>query len=143
MSPTDRMSRKAGRRHDRDRRTPGTPRLLLPRWLFGGQPFDFAEQQQKLVDALFRFTRRVGVGDGQQPVGGRVQGVARRWPVAVIAAAGLGVLVTVAVPESSRSQAKVESRHQVEGFRCNISLAPRDRAKRFRRRSASADSLGP
>jgi hypothetical protein len=75
--------------------------------------------------------------------GHREKTLARRWPVAVVAAAGLGVLLTVMITGTSTTRTKVESNRHLEGFRSGVTLAPRGLEGRSRERSASADTLTP
>ncbi len=121
--------------------------------LVGDSPFDpgivskVTEKARGLVGAIDPIARelldeahgercdrnRGGGGDGARVV-------ARRWPVAVVAAAGLGVLLTLAVPGSFAPPNELESRRQLEVFRSSITPAPKDSAEKRRERSASADS---
>jgi hypothetical protein len=122
--------------------------------LAGDSPFDPAivskvtERARGLVGAIDPIARelldeaRGERRDGSR--GGRGDGarlVARRWPVAVVAAAGLGVLLTVAVPGSSAPPNELESRRHLEVFRSSITPAPKESAENRRERSASADSV--
>jgi type II secretory pathway predicted ATPase ExeA len=73
----------------------------------------------------------------------RMGAAARRWPAIMVAAAGLGLLLTLAVPDSSRSKIRIESRHQTGSFRSDITLAPSKLDERRQRRSTAADRLTP
>lgn len=68
----------------------------------------------------------------------------RRWPLAIVAAAGFGALLTVAVPHVSTSNDGVQSPARAGTFRSSITPAPRERAgKRFLRSAPAADSGVP
>jgi len=84
--------------------------------------------------------RRSQSGGGR---GRRMRAVARRWPAIMVAAAGLGILFTLAVPDSSRSKIRIEPRPQTGSFRSDITLAPSKLEERRQRRSTAADRLTP
>ena len=122
--------------------------------LVGDSPFDPAivanvtEKACGLVGAIDPIARQLlddaGVERRNRGRGHRAQIVARRWPVAVVAAVGLiGVLLTVAIPGFSTSQNKVEPRRHRDMFRSGITLAPKERVEERRELSASADSAAP
>ena len=121
--------------------------------LVGDSPFDPAivasvtEKVRGLVGAIDPLARellgeagekrcRLGRGDAQQRR-------ARHWPVAVVAVAGLGVLLMAAPPGISSPQSKVESHHHLEGFQSNIRLAPREGSGISPEGSAAAGSVAP
>jgi type II secretory pathway predicted ATPase ExeA len=124
--------------------------------LVGDSPFDPAivanvtEKACGLVGAIDPIARELldeaGVERRDCSRGGRghrTQVIARRWPVAVVTAAALGVLMTIAIPGFSTSQNKVESRRHLDVFRSSITLAPEESVEKRRERSASADSAAP
>lgn len=124
--------------------------------LVGDSPFDPAvvamvtEKADGLVGAIDPIARELlnspatqeGCRDRARR-GHREKTLARRWPVAVVAAAGLGVLLTVMITGTSTTRTKVESNRHLEGFRSGVTLAPRGLEGRSRERSASADTLTP
>ncbi|GMQ77272.1 MAG: hypothetical protein BMS9Abin01_2600 [Gammaproteobacteria bacterium] len=121
--------------------------------LVGDSPFDPAivanvtEKACGLVGAIDPIARQqldeAGVQRRNRGGGHRAQVIARRWPVAVLAAAGLGVLLTVATPGFSTSQNKVEPRRHRDVFRSSITLAPEQSVEQRRALSASVDSAAP
>jgi type II secretory pathway predicted ATPase ExeA len=121
--------------------------------LVGDSPFDPAlvstvvERARGLVGAIDPIARELLDEAGSHGrIRGRdddARGVSRRWPVAVVAAAGLGALLTVAVPGISRSPGEAQSQGHAEVFRSGITPAPRKSAGRRMERSAAADSAGP
>jgi len=121
--------------------------------LVGDSPFDpdtvarVAERARGLVGAIDPIARELldraasaGQGRSSAAAAGRKRMTVRRWSVAVVAAAALGVLLTLAVPEFSRLRASTESMHERRGFQSSITLAPR---QRMQRASASADAVAP
>jgi type II secretory pathway predicted ATPase ExeA len=119
----------------------------------GDSPFDsvsvatLREKAAGLVGAIDAIAREVlkagGLNrrddDGGEP--GRIG--ARRWPVALLAVAGLGALLTVAVPGPGVSRTGGEANRQVGVFRSSITLAPRESLQAFRDPSAAADTIAP
>lgn len=91
-----------------------------------------APAAQELLDTAGRPGRGSGTAPGT-PL--------RRWPLGLVAAAGLGVLLTVALPETSTSVEAAKDR--VEVFRSSITLAPGAGVENGRRRSAPADAFAP
>lgn len=65
----------------------------------------------------------------------------RRWSLALVVAAGLGALLTMAMPGSATSPMKARSQGHPQAFRSSISTGSRDPAQRPRDRSASADAI--
>jgi type II secretory pathway predicted ATPase ExeA len=121
--------------------------------LVGDSPFDPAivanvtKKACGLVGAIDPIARQLldeaGVERRNRGRGHRARVVARRWPVALVAAAGLGAVLTVAIPEFSTSQSKVEPSRYREVFRSGITLAPKESVEERRELSASADSAAP
>lgn len=112
--------------------------------LVGDSPFEpsvvamVTERAHGLVGAIDPIARDLvnsaAAGGRKKNAGRRCEGmrlVSRRWPVAIVAVAGLGVLLTVAMPGSSPSRMKAQSRSYLEGFQSSITLAPRERAGFF------------
>jgi type II secretory pathway predicted ATPase ExeA len=118
--------------------------------LVGDSPFDpgvvamVTEKAYGLVGAIDPIARELvdSAATGGRP-GNDVKLASRRWPVAVIAAAGLGMLLSVAMPGPSASRAKAQSRPHLDGFQSSISVAPRGRAGFIQERSASVDAAAP
>ena len=121
--------------------------------LVGDSPFDpslvskVTEEARGLVGAIGPIAKELLKEAGRK---GRDNGARngmrdtrRRWPVAVVAVAALGMLLTVAVPSTSTSQDKMESRRHLEVFRSGIKPAPGQSALNRRERSASADTAWP
>lgn len=117
--------------------------------LAGDSPFDaslvasVAEASRGLVGAIDPVAREL-LDTTERP--GRGSGTAsgaplRRWPLGLVAVAGLGVLLTVALPGTSTSVEEVKDR--VEVFRSSITLEPGAAVENGRRRSASADAFTP
>ena len=67
----------------------------------------------------------------------------RRWPTALAAVAGLGVLLMVALPAPGISQADKQAGDPVEVFRSSITLAPLEGVEDGWDSSATADSIAP
>ena len=121
--------------------------------LVGDSPFDpgivatVTEKAGGLVGAIDPLARELlgasGAGGRENGRNGHGQAAARRWPVALVAAAGLGVLLTVAAPGPGQSQAEGQSRRHLEVFRSSITVAPRRSTQIPRDRSAAADSIAP
>ena len=121
--------------------------------LVGDSPFDPAivatvtEKAGGLVGAIDPIARELLVeAGGRRRDHGYLNPeriTARRWRAALVTAAGLGVLLAVAVPVFSASQSSVESHNHLEGFRPSITLAPRESTDDLRERSATADSAAP
>lgn len=124
--------------------------------LVGDSPFDpgvvaiVTEKAHGLVGAIDPIARELlhlSADDGCKQDcgrrGERMKVVARRWPVAIVAAAGLGVLLTVAVPGSATSQMKARSLQHLGGFQSSITLAPQESVEDIAQRSASANSFVP
>ena len=63
----------------------------------------------------------------------------RRWPLAIVAAAGFGALLTVAVPQVSTINDGVQSPPRAGAFQSSITPAPRERAGKRLLPSAAAD----
>jgi len=121
--------------------------------LVGDSPFDPAivasvtEKARGLVGAIDPLAREVMGEVGEKRChpsrGAPGQRRARRWPVAVVAVAGLGVLLMAALPGFSSPQSEVESRQHLEVFQSSIRLAPREGSGDLPERSATADSVAP
>ena len=121
--------------------------------LVGDSPFDPAivtsvtEKARGLVGAIDPLARELlgEVGEKRCHLsrGGPEQRRARRWPVAVVAIAGLGVLLMAALPGFSSTQSKVESRQHLEVFQSSIRLAPREGTEDLPERSATSDAVAP
>jgi type II secretory pathway predicted ATPase ExeA len=120
--------------------------------LVGDSPFDpalvaqVAERARGLVGAIDPIARELldQAGNGSNRAGdGASRGVSRRWPVAVVAAAGLGALLVVAVPAKPTSPNEVQAQDHAGMFRSNITPAPSDSDADVERRSAPADLPGP
>ncbi len=141
-------------RFDREQVSDYLQLCLFRAGLAGDSPFDPAivtnltEKARGLVGAIDPVARQLldeagverrnrGRGRGR---GRRAQVVARRWPVAVIAAAGLGVLLTAANPGISTSRIEVEPGRHRDVFRSSITLAVEESVKERGGLSASADS---
>lgn len=118
--------------------------------LMGDSPFDpgvvamLTEKAHGLVGAIDPIARELvhSAAAGGHPDEG-VKRVRRRWPVVVFAAAGLGVLLTLAIPGSSLSRSSAQSRPPAQRFESSISVAPRAHAGFYQERSASADAVAP
>ena len=67
----------------------------------------------------------------------------RRVPAALLAVAGLGIFLTLAVPGPSASQADKQARDRAQVFQSSITLAPRESIEDTRNPSATADSNPP
>ncbi len=121
--------------------------------LVGDSPFDPAivasvtEKARGLVGAIDPLARELLGAAGEKQChlsrGDPERRRARRWPVAVVAVAGLGVLLMAALPGFSSPQSKVESRQHLEVFQSRIRLAPREGTGDLLERSATADSVAP
>lgn len=145
----------------RDATTLGLPRLdhaevsdylhmrLFRAGLAGDSPFDASvvtrvtEASRGLVGAIDPVARELLAEVENARRGGATAPGAplRRWPLGLVAVAGLGVLLTVALPEPSTSVEQGSDRG--EGFRSSITLEAGETVKNPRRRSASADSFTP
>ena len=121
--------------------------------LVGDSPFDPAivasltEKARGLVGAIDPLARELLGGAGEKRChpgrGDAEQRRALRWPVAVVAVAGSGVLLMAALPGLPSPQSKVESRQYLEVFQSSIRLAPRQGTGDLPERSATADALVP
>jgi type II secretory pathway predicted ATPase ExeA len=121
--------------------------------LVGDSPFDpimvasVTEKARGLVGAIDPLARELLGEAGEQGShpgrGGPEQRRALRWPVAVVAAAGLGVLLMAALPGLPSPQSKVESRQYLDVFQSSIRFWPRHGAGDPPKRSATADSRAP
>ena len=118
--------------------------------LVGDSPFDptvvseVTKKARGLVGAIDPIARDLLKENGTKGrKGGRGGAAMRRWPVAIVAVAGLGALLTVAVPSPSTPQDRMASHRHLEVFRSGINPAPRESALNRRERSASADSARP
>lgn len=114
--------------------------------LTGDSPFDPAlvakvtEETRGLVGAIDPMARALleEAGGGTRRRSEDVPRVGRRWPVALVVAAGLGALLTVALPGVPVSEDTAQSHLQSGKFRSNIIPSRRDSAGRRNGRSASA-----
>lgn len=120
--------------------------------LVGDSPFDSAgvaavtDRANGLVGAIDPVARELlNAGVSNCRGGARYQGPAgrRRWRAALAAVAGLGALLTIAVPAPSTSRDYTQTRGQVEVFRSGITLAPWDGVEGSRNVSATADFIAP
>lgn len=121
--------------------------------LVGDSPFDPAivagvmEKARGLVGAIDPLARELLSEAGRKGChlsrGDPEQRRARRWPVAVLAVVGLGVLLMTALPGFSSPQSKAEPRQHREVFQSSIRLTPREGTGNLPERSASADSVPP
>ena len=121
--------------------------------LVGDSPFDsagvaaVADRANGLVGAIDPVARELlKAGASNRRHGGdrdRGQIGPRRWGAALVAVAGLGVLLTIAAPAPSPSQVDTPVRGQVEVFRSGITLVPRGSVEDSRNASATADSIAP
>ena len=116
--------------------------------LVGDSPFDsagvalVADRANGLVGAIDSVARELLKASGSDR---RDRGVRdmRRVPAALLAVAGLGIFLTLAVPGPSASQADKQARDRAEVFRSSITLAPRESIEDTRNPSATADSNPP
>jgi type II secretory pathway predicted ATPase ExeA len=121
--------------------------------LVGDSPFDPAivasltEKARGLVGVIDPLARELLGGAREKRChpgrGDAKQRRALRWPVAVVAVAGSGVLLMAALPGLPSPQSKVESRQNLEVFQSSIRLAPRQGTGDLPERSATADALVP
>ena len=121
--------------------------------LVGDSPFDPAmvasvtEKARGLVGAIDPLARELLGVAGEKRChlsrGDPEQRRARRWPVAVVAVAGLGVLLMAALPGFSSPQSKVESRRHLQVFQSSIRLAPREGSGDLPEPSATAGAPAP
>ena len=119
--------------------------------LVGDSPFDSAgvaavrNKAEGLVGAIDPAARgflKTGISnhgdrDAREGAG------AGRWPAALVAVAGLGVLLMVALPAPGTSRVDKQAGDQVVVFQSGITLAPRERVEDPRNPSATADSAAP
>jgi len=119
--------------------------------LVGDSPFDPAgvaavtDKAEGLVGAIDPTAREfLKAGISNRPEhDAREQIGPRRWPAALVAVAGLGVLLMVALPAPGISQADEQAGDSVEVFRSSITLAPLEVAEDGRDSSATADAVAP
>jgi type II secretory pathway predicted ATPase ExeA len=121
--------------------------------LVGDSPFDPAivasvtEKARGLVGAIDPLARELLGEAGERRChpgrGDPEQRRTLRWPVAVVAVAGSGVLLMAALPGLPSPQSKVGSRQYLEVFQSSIRLAPRQGTGDLPERSATADALVP
>lgn len=121
--------------------------------LVGDSPFDPAivasvtEKAHGLVGAIEPLVRELLGEAGEKRChpgrGDPEQRRVLRWPLAVVAVAGAGVLLMAALPGLPSPQSKAESRQYLEVFQSSIRLAPRQGAGDLPERSATADALAP
>jgi type II secretory pathway predicted ATPase ExeA len=121
--------------------------------LVGDSPFDsasvalVADRANGLVGAIDPVARELLKASGSdrrdRGVRGQRQTGMRRWPAALLAVAGLGIFLTLAVPGPSASQADKQARDRAEVFQSSITLAPRESIEDMRNPSATADSIAP
>lgn len=121
--------------------------------LAGDSPFDHrlvskvTERARGLVGAIDAIARElleqaVDEGESHSSDGTSPDG-SRRWPVAIVAAAGLGALLMVAVPGISTTHDGAKSPARAEVFRSSIRPVSRESDGERRIRSASADRATP
>lgn len=120
--------------------------------LVGDSPFDPAlvaevtERARGLVGAIDPIARelleRVGEGRPRRAGGDTSSGASRRWPVTLVAAAGLGALLVIAVPAKPTTTNQVESRDHAGEFRSSIMPALSPSGADAGGRSAPADLPG-
>ena len=116
--------------------------------LVGDSPFDsasvalVADRANGLVGAIDSVAREHLEASGSDRRDRGVGGM-RRVPAALLAVAGLGIFLTLAVPGPSASQADKQARDRAEVFRSSITLAPRESIEDMRNPSAAADSNPP
>jgi len=116
--------------------------------LVGDSPFDsasvalVADRANGLVGAIDSVARELLNASGSDRRDRGVHGM-RRVPAALLAVAGLGIFLTLAVPGPSASQADKQARDRAEVFRSSITLAPRESIEDTRNPSATADSNPP
>jgi hypothetical protein len=117
--------------------------------LAGDSPFDapvvarVTEASRGLVGAIDPIARELlaELEDARRGGAAAPGAPLRRWPLGLVAVAGLGVLLTVALPGPSTSVGQRSDRGEI--FRSSITLEPGKVVKNARRRSASADSFAP
>lgn len=121
--------------------------------LVGDSPFDPAmvtnvtEKARGLVGAIDPLARELLGESGERGShsgrGVAEQGRALRWPVALVAVAGLGVLLMAALPGLSSPRSEVKSRQYLDVFESSIRFTPHRGATDLPKPSAAADSLAP
>jgi type II secretory pathway predicted ATPase ExeA len=123
--------------------------------LTGDSPFDpevvamVTQRADGLVGAIDPIAREllasasteVHHGDGRSRRGRKSHADARRWSLAVVIAAGIGVLLSVVAPGSATSALKAHSQDYSGAFKSSITPDPRSRSPRSRLGSASTDTL--
>lgn len=115
--------------------------------LAGDSPFDSAlvarvtEASRGLVGAIDPVARSLlDAAETRKRDGSAATGaLPRRWPLGFVAAAGVGVLLTIAFPGPSTSVDDARDRGEV--FRSSIILEPGEAGETGRRRSAPADAF--
>jgi len=115
--------------------------------LTGDSPFDpsvvakVTEQTRGLVGAIDPIAKALldeGAGDGARHRPAESAHLGRRWPVALVAAAGLGALLAVALPAVPESEDTAQSHRQSREFRSSIIPGSRKFAAGRREQSAAA-----
>jgi hypothetical protein len=108
--------------------------------LVGDSPFDHTlvskvtERAGGLVGAIDPIARELlqEAHDGRRAEAdnGASPGASRRWQLAIVAAAGLGALLTIAVPDVFTRDDVVPSRSHTRSFHSNITPVPAESARR-------------
>ena len=119
--------------------------------LVGDSPFDpevvamIAQRAEGLVGAIDPIARELlasaEIGAHRARGGKRDHAAVRRWSLAVVAAAGLGALLSMALPGTGNSAMKAHSESYPRTFKSGITLESRHTGAGLQMRSATPDAL--